>query len=313
MVQEEKKGNNDNDTFYASLRQTMDKNEYTLSDGTDLSKLGDDDDDDLFDDEPSSLKRFSYAVIVVLILGGFSVLAWYAYQFGSRPVDMDNLRLVKADTVPFKVKPDNPGGMDVPYRDKTIYDSISGRKNTQPKVERLLPSPEEPIDLRKSAYNAVVEQARNPKVKKTPKKIVVLDAPKSQNPAPVKIVKAPVKRVVVKKKVKPVSREDLRSAPKGSVKKEMVIPTSLHALPKYRIQLGAYRTEKSAANEWRRLQKKFPSELNELTYYVERKDLGAKGVFYRLQAGPLKNTSVGRTLCKKLIAGKQGCFFVDSK
>ncbi len=40
--------------------------------------------------------------------------------------------LIKAETGPVKVKPDDPGGLKVPHRDKTIYERIqSGQKDGQ--------------------------------------------------------------------------------------------------------------------------------------------------------------------------------------
>ena len=50
------------------------------------------------------------------------------------------------------------------------------------------------------------------------------------------------------------------------------------------IQLGSYRDLKAAKADWAKLQKKFPQSIGKMTMVTERADLGAKGVFHRLQA-----------------------------
>lgn len=93
----------------------------------------------------SLLARLLPVMIVVVALGGFAGLVGYYYMAeapnGAAP-------LIKADLQPFKIKPDNPGGMDVPDQDKAIYDRM-GRVDQSsvppPNTERLLPPPEAPV------------------------------------------------------------------------------------------------------------------------------------------------------------------------
>ncbi|MDV7338767.1 SPOR domain-containing protein [Terasakiella sp. A23] len=103
--------------------------------------------EDAFDYKPVSsdeggggkaIKLF-LAVTVVAGLGGG---AWYFV--GGGPTDADNVPVVRAEVAPMKEKPSDPGGMDVPNRDKTVYNRVSG-ENTEPKLERLLPRPEKPM------------------------------------------------------------------------------------------------------------------------------------------------------------------------
>src|SRR5690606_18973570 len=47
---------------------------------------------------------------------------------------------------PIKEKPADPGGMQFPNQDKTIFDTFNGNATpTAQNVERILPSPEEPM------------------------------------------------------------------------------------------------------------------------------------------------------------------------
>ncbi|HTY69740.1 MAG TPA: SPOR domain-containing protein [Alphaproteobacteria bacterium] len=101
----------------------------------------------------SLLARLLPVMIVVVALGGFAGLVGYYYMAdgpnGAAP-------LIKADLQPFKVKPDNPGGMDVPDQDKAIFDRM-GRVDQSsvppPNTERLLPPPETPVPRPTLAQN----------------------------------------------------------------------------------------------------------------------------------------------------------------
>ncbi len=75
------------------------------------------------------------------------------------------------------------------------------------------------------------------------------------------------------------------------------------------IQLGSVKTATGAADEWSKLQKKYPSELAGLEYRVQRADLGERGVFYRIQAGPISGEDAG-SLCDSIKAQSPGACLV---
>src|SRR5271165_3087611 len=73
----------------------------------------------------------------LLVMGVFAGGLWLAYTQGLRHAGGSvgsgaDVPLIRADTRPFKVKPDNPGGMQVPDHDLLIY----GQQRSQ--VEHLL-------------------------------------------------------------------------------------------------------------------------------------------------------------------------------
>lgn len=89
------------------------------------------------------LKLLAVLVCLTLILGG----VWIGFgekimaMFG--PTDGD-VPVIAADPAPIKVRPENPGGMQVPNQGRLVYGVVDG-SSTQPRVERLLPSPEKPV------------------------------------------------------------------------------------------------------------------------------------------------------------------------
>ena len=73
-------------------------------------------------------------------MGAFAGGLWFAYVEGMhRAGGAADIPLIRADTSPMKVKPENPGGMQIPDRDMLIY----GQQ--RPQVEHLLPPPEQPM------------------------------------------------------------------------------------------------------------------------------------------------------------------------
>jgi hypothetical protein len=67
-----------------------------------------------------------------------------------------------------------------------------------------------------------------------------------------------------------------------------------------RIQLASLRSAEQAAKEWKRLQEAHPAILAGLEYHVEEADLGERGIFYRVQAGPFGSRSEAMASCDAL-------------
>ena len=99
----------------------------------------------LEDDSASSFTRWIPSIIVFCVVAGFFTLSWYAYHAGMESVKEEDLLVVEADKTPMKEKPADPGGMQFPNQDKTIFETFGGSKAAPQKVERILPTPEEPL------------------------------------------------------------------------------------------------------------------------------------------------------------------------
>ena len=111
----------------------------------------DDADDDL-DFEPIILSQprrrtgLWLGLFGLLALGGAAGGGWYFLDgFLGESVDT-SVPLIRADIAPIKVRPENPGGMQVPDQDKLVYDRMQGEAEA-PQVEQLLPPPETPLPL----------------------------------------------------------------------------------------------------------------------------------------------------------------------
>ena len=81
----------------------------------------------------------------------------------------------------------------------------------------------------------------------------------------------------------------------------------------WRIQIAAVASTKAAKKEWRRIASANEDLLSKLKLDIRRADLGARGIFYRVQAGTLESESEARDVCKALLERKVSCFIVPVK
>jgi cell division protein FtsN len=78
----------------------------------------------------------------------------------------------------------------------------------------------------------------------------------------------------------------------------------------FRLQLAAFQDRGQADAVWRRLQRAHPAVLAGLEPQVVTADLGAKGVWYRLQAASFGSEAAARAACELLKSHKQDCLVV---
>jgi cell division septation protein DedD len=78
----------------------------------------------------------------------------------------------------------------------------------------------------------------------------------------------------------------------------------------WKIQLAAVKSEQAARQEWGRMQKAHPDLLADMRLTVQRADLGDKGVFFRIQGGPLPDRTTAEDVCAELKSTKQPCLVV---
>ena len=105
--------------------------------------------DDYEDEEPGgSVAATLSKIMAVLVVGGlFVAVVLYAYSWsvGQRSEGGRQIPVVEAQPGPEKVKPEDPGGMDVPYQDQLVLNQGDGDSDRE--AERLLPPPESPSPL----------------------------------------------------------------------------------------------------------------------------------------------------------------------
>jgi hypothetical protein len=291
--------------------------------------------------------------MVVAIL----VTVWYFFADSrGSGASSGGVPVVQADPAAIKTKPTDPGGMDVPNKDISVYERL-GKNETamQPPGERLLPPPETP-----QAPPVQPKQPEPPKMSlATPKPEPLGNEPAkpaAAPPAPVvtaavhepaKVPEPAAKPEPVKPEVKkpePVKAPEPVAKPEPPKKTETaktLEPPKVAAAPppapapakpaevkpaepkpaeaksaplklgkgEYQIQLAALHDIESAQKQWSRMAAANRDVLGSLSPDIVRADLGSKGVFFRLRAGPLDEASA-RRLCEELGKRKIGCMVV---
>ena len=309
------------------------------------------------------------AFFIVLIALSFMIGVVWKLYVGGGDAGAKNVPVIRADTTPYKVDPEEPGGMEMPNKDSTIFSSLNSDPDKDRGVENLLAetSVEEPLsrselfaglntepspDLHAEAQETPLDRPLNEDEErimdeaKQAKAIVTnlvedgVDAiepteQKADNIAPeqnalVEAKPAPVEPKPIEKKVeavveavkpepkkvepvkvvekpKPVVKAKPKPAPapkKVAAKKET--PKVLAKGTSY-VQLASVRDRAATGAEWAKLKAKYGSLLSSYKYRVETADLGAKGVFYRIQAGPVSKSQAQQTCAaiKRKVPG--GC------
>ena len=281
----------------------------------------------------SLLVRLLPMLIVVVALGGFVGLVAYYYMAartnGVAP-------LIKADQQPFKVKPENPGGMAVPDQDKEIYDRIGRADQSSvppPNTERLLPPPETPLPHPVAAAPTVTSAPASGPVMSPPA------AQASANPPPAtptptapssnpnigsRVLGAPVPQNVktlstvppggasAPAPAIPAAPPAAPTKPPAETKTASVAPAAVapHATsgPMLRAAIASLRTEAEAKREWARQRRLYPEALARITPAYASIDLGGKGVYWRIYVGPTEPSASARARCAALKQKKVDCF-----
>jgi hypothetical protein len=74
-----------------------------------------------------------------------------------------------------------------------------------------------------------------------------------------------------------------------------------------RLQLGSVRSEDAARQEWERIKRKNTDLLGDLSATPIRADLGDKGIYYRIQTGPVSDPAAADRICNELKQRNIGC------
>lgn len=112
---------------------------------------------------------------------------------------------------------------------------------------------------------------------------------------------------IVPAKAAPVKAAPAKEAPPQRRKREIA---ALPLSDSYRVQIGAVRSRETAQREWLRLKRKNRDILGNLQLFIQRVDIVNKGVYYRIQAGPMPDRVLAEFACGQLKARRVGCLIV---
>jgi cell division septation protein DedD len=214
----------------------------------------------------------------VLLIGG---AAWWGLASIGGP---RSVPVIEADPRPFKVRPDDPGGLRVPNQDELIFERNRG-SNAQPPSARLAPEPEAP------SIDALRAQVAQP----APRPAAPVQAPVATQPrsgAPETPAPAPVPAAPQVAEAPAAAR--LAPAPNGRI----------------RVQLGALTSEASAREEWDRLARRHGDLLGAFRPQVVRFEREGQSTLFRLRTGGFADVAAAQSFCEQAREQRIPCMII---
>lgn len=244
--------------------------------------------------------------LAVIALAAFAGGSWWVYRSEKPRLPLWAVPVIHSDAAPVKEAPKNPGGMVVPDQDSVLLNR-EGKGN--PRVEQLLPAAE-PVLPRPAAPPKPAPQidAAVP-VKPVPVKEASPPVAAKPEPAPIAPPPAPQVPLVTQTAAPPAVAVAPPISPAASTAIANA-PVAGASGAAYRLQLGAVRSEEAAKQEWEKLKRAQPDLLGKLSLTTSRADLGDKGIYYRIQAGPIADAAVATQSCATLKSRNVGCILV---
>ena len=269
--------------------------------------------------------RLLAGVFVFSVVVGFgSLLAYFFVQNRDGALEPSAIPVVRADPRPMKLRPDTPGGIEVPFQNTQIYDRVgqqsagaaapTGRPGAPAAanrpVERLLPGPEAPLPRPIPPPAPVASIPTTPDVAPPPNAVVVAPPPPPAAAPPARPAPAPIQLATpipppVAAAPPPPPPPVAQTRPPATA--PAAAPVAAAPVGGARIQLASVRAEAEAQREWARLLRQHGDVLAGLTPSYTNADLGERGVYIRLQAGPFPIPEAARAACETLRARGVGC------
>lgn len=278
---------------------------------------------------------FPSFLVLLFVVVGFGAIIWLSYPDSSADINRDNLPIIRADSGNYKEKPKDQGGIDVLHRDSTVFAPLEIVDKSTP--ENILPDTEEPVERAQMTSKAMglkslenkepevlignksiteeikrvedvkkdIEFASNLIPKETPNSVKA-EIVKNISPIAESLIEPEAIEVTEKKEVKPVIEEieliKKTIEPVKVVEVQKAIKAEdikISQNGKSIIQLGSFKEERLALNAWNIIKGSNSSLLKNIKPFIQRADLGDKGIYYRVKITKLNRSSAKR-ICSKL-------------
>ena len=239
------------------------------------------------------------------IVGWFVLAPQYAETEKEIPI-------IRRPQTAVKIKPENPGGMEIPNQDKDVYNIVEKKEVDNTVVENLLPKPETPklpdivpevADVNTDAANLdeiVDEVAENKNDLPQPKEVkeVKAESKAVENSTAGNVPAKPADLLAGVSAQAPIANTAEADAP-AKIEAPAVVNTA--SAGGWQIQLIASKNKTAVEKTWTDLSAKY-ADLKNMPHEIQASDLGAQGMFYRLRAGSFASKVEAAQACSNLKA-----------
>ncbi|MCH8490356.1 MAG: SPOR domain-containing protein [Oceanicaulis sp.] len=245
------------------------------------------DDFETFDAREAEQDRRGWLVLLAaaVVLALFMAVVWNAFQLGMR--ERDESPLIMADSQPYRVAPEEPGGFETPHQDLTAFElrAREGDRDAARTDPVAAPTPARP-----SAEEPVARPERLPALQ-----VEAADADAMDEPAPAEAEREP----------DPVSQP--APAPVPQTPARTATPAPAAASGAFVVQIGAYRALEEAESGWLAFVSRHGDMTSGRAPDIQRADLGDRGVFHRLRVAGFETREEASAYCSQLDARGQSC------
>ncbi|MBC6416583.1 MAG: SPOR domain-containing protein [Rhodospirillales bacterium] len=263
---------------------------------------------------PSRRRLLFPSIVVLLALAGFASVLLYGMNADGPRQGMLEPPTLKAQIDVDKIKPDEPGGLQVPNRDVQVLDQTD--TGSMPEVV-LMPVAEEPVPLpepRKAGPLDVLPE-------RSPVSVTENDAAVHPGKLGVPVLGVPALGVPRRPTAKLQGREDevlaeLRAARDGQLARQQtaaaapVAASPPTAAGPYLIQLASMKTAEAADEAWGRISRSYSAQLAGLAHSIQPAEISGSGFRFRVRAGSFPTRAAAQTRCDRLKAAGQACIVV---
>ena len=216
---------------------------------------------------PGAAKRILLAFATLFSLAIFVYITVSAYYFVHQDKDAD-IETIKSPEGPIKVAQEEAN--EEIQVDHAIYEDIFGNKQVAAKRKnvKIRAHPEPALPPAKDSAPKAKDSA--PKAKEA-QKIVVYSAEKKE------------------KEVE--KRDNTAPAPKPKSGGKKIV----------RVQIAAMSSRDAASEHWQKLSGRYSSIFSDLKPFIEKVDLGKRGIFFRLQVGNFPSQIEAEKFCSQYV------------
>ena len=235
-------------------------------------------------------------MVSIAAIASFGSVVWWAHnqdvKAGGRGLEP---LVVQAPATPSRVKPENAGGLTVPNQDKEVFNRL--QPNTVPaQPEKLLPGSTNP----KLPAGGILPTPAAPKPPDT--EVAAKTPTPLQSATPASVTPGGPTPAPAVTETKPAATETGPSI-------ASLIDNISGPVGGWRVQVASVKNEDVAKSTWARLQSAHGDVMANLRMQAVRVDLGDKGVWYRVQGGPLDEKQA-QNVCNTLKTRKADCVLV---
>ncbi len=280
--------------------------------------------------EVDSSRSLFIGALAGLLMAG--IVGWFVLAPKYKVDGDEEIPVIAKPQMPIKVQPSEPGNIEFAAQERTVYDIIEKKQAVEESGE-VLSSEEEPnadaieklseervaVENNVSGAESLAFRGQNTSVRE-----VLM----SQNEAVQENVdnsvsevkeeaQAVEEKVVEVKEVTEEKVEQVKEIAKAPVSDTIITLETVRAAEsraktevaggQWQVQLMSSPNRAAVEKSWSEMSNKY-GLLKNVSHNIEKADLGAKGIFYRLKAGSFATKDDASAFCSKLKAVGGNCF-----